>query len=231
MFQSSGRQNPQAQAKRKLFEPDAMDEMMIVSEGEHSQLFDTESQQLDEELLTCPESVPVEAAPEDVNRDFQEAPAVLQDESINVAKRRKRNNVPGDEPRARKRTRNPSKWKANVSKTAKNAGMPYKTKKGDFVPGKAMGPPCEDSCKFQCCKEITQENRMAIFNLFWKTTDTHDKKWHFITRLVTNKAPERPAIDTISGKNRTNTRNYFLRINNEMKRVCKTMFLSTLAIS
>lgn len=144
--------------------------------------------------------------------------------------KRHRRSIENDQPRARKRSRNPKKWIDNVNKAARNAGKSYTTRKGKMVPEKTLGPRCEAACKYKCQQNVSEEDRMLIFEKFYKT-DTHDKKWLFISNLVTVKPPAKAAADTASGKNRSSSRSYFLRISGEMKRVCKVMFLNTLAIS
>lgn len=43
--------------------------------------------------------------------------------------------------------RQPELWQKNIGKIDKNCGNPYITSKGNHVPGKSIGKPCNDSCR------------------------------------------------------------------------------------
>ena len=118
----------------------------------------------------------------------------------------------------------PRKYKESPSsiarRLARNSGQEYITEKGKYVPAKVFKHElC--NCRFDC-KTISAEERKLIFDKFWGT-----KCWlsqeNFIAASVRVSFPKRIVQDSRRQHSRT-----FL-LNN--KRVCKTVFLSTLGIS
>lgn len=147
---------------------------------------------------------------------------------INNVKRKRQNQAP-IEPQARKRQSYPSNPKVNAAKAARHAGKEL-SKTGKVFPKKELGPPCKEDCKLKCHERVTNEDRQLVFDKFYESHDQR-KKWDFISRLLYLKRPDRPSAETISGKNRSTSIEYHVRVKGDIVRVCKTLFLSTLQIS
>lgn len=70
------------------------------------------------------------------------------------------------------------------------------------------------------------ETRKVIFNKYWKELEWDQKKIY-----VTSLMKKSTARKFVAGKSRRSfTYEYFLRVENEVKQVCKKMFLSTLEL-
>ncbi|KAK3932989.1 Penicillin-binding protein PbpB [Frankliniella fusca] len=132
---------------------------------------------------------------------------------------RKRTRTPGSRSGSpvRKRLRDPSMWKKQIRKTAKNCGQEYVSARGKTVSAKQMKPGC--SCKFDCLHRITEEQREHSFRTFWNLGD-HDRQWEFI-RAHSKSKPTK----SIKGK-----RNFHRTFYLHGVKVCKKMFTSTLSI-
>lgn len=96
---------------------------------------------------------------------------------------------------------------------------------------KTMGPPCTSSkCvkyKTRFCNTINLERRNSIFHKFWKELEWDQKKI-YVTSLMKKRNTVRKFVPGDS--RRSFTYEYFLRVDNEVKQVCKKMFLSTLGV-
>lgn len=126
----------------------------------------------------------------------------------------------------RKRKRDVKNWQDVKNKKLKNSGEAYlsvRSKKTHV--GKSIGPPC--SCKKKCFEKFTQDQRMNIFNQYWKLGD-HEEQWQYILRYV--KASTIKKMTLSRSRNRTQTLSYTLPINDDLVQVCKVFFLNTLSI-
>nr|CAH7736180.1 unnamed protein product [Callosobruchus chinensis] len=96
---------------------------------------------------------------------------------------------------------------------------------------KSMGPTCiSEKCvkyKNRFCDTILQEQREIIFQKFWKDLDWDQKKI-YVTSLMHKKPVSRRYVSGDS--KRSFTYEYFLKVNEDTKQVCKQMFLSTLGL-
>lgn len=96
-----------------------------------------------------------------------------------------------------------------------------------YVEGRKLKPPC--SCKSKCYQKISEENRLHIFNQFWKKCDTWDQRRQVIARSVTKK---QKLIMKTEGNLETDRRKfsfvYRLIADSISDRVRRTMFLNTL---
>lgn len=97
---------------------------------------------------------------------------------------------------------------------------------------KKLGPSCTSSkCikyKNRFCNSIDFDTRNSIFQKFWKELDWDQKK-----KLCNefNEEKKNTGRKFVSGDSRRAfTYEYFLRVDNETKQVCKKMFLSTLGL-
>ena len=117
----------------------------------------------------------------------------------------------------KKRKRNEGNWKA-VQKKHKNVT-------GD---GKKMKEPCPVTCRLKCSEKLDENTRKACFDEYWGTGST-ERQWDFHLNNVLNFPIERRRrSDNAEGDSRRDmTKFYHLHD----IRVCKIMYLNTLAIS
>lgn len=142
---------------------------------------------------------------------------------------------PSTSSRTSKKKSNPESWMRNKRKLAKNTGQPYIASNGKFIEAKQMKSNCGESCRMNCTKKITEENRLKNFTYFYQLADIAKQRKFLFEHMKTyeprrNKLPKNPL------KIRAVQRSYFLNIpsetdENEMVQVCKLMFLNTFSIS
>lgn len=133
-----------------------------------------------------------------------------------------------DSPRdsVRKREVNKSKWIKEVAKAALNAGKEHVTPKGVHRKARIILPPCKVSCR-RCKNRLSEEERVEIHRRFWELPNI-DRKRDYISRCVSCQAPK--TCSTIPGRARNTSRIYSFQVKDELRRVCKTMFLHTLGV-
>ncbi|GLV37529.1 hypothetical protein CBL_20341 [Carabus blaptoides fortunei] len=142
--------------------------------------------------------------------------------------------------RARKGHPEPNTWKRNINQTSRMKGQSYsvvkKTKdiaKNTVIQRKQreLGPRCNSSMclkskeKRQCYK-ISEEQRQAVFKLFWSDMNWNERKIFVATLVHRVNVKQRTTQKASSPKNYT--LKYHLKIENELVPVCKKMFSSTL---
>ena len=69
-----------------------------------------------------------------------------------------------------------------MKKEARQAGETYKTVKGENVAAHEIKQGC-GNCKFKCRNTVHEDERVKIFEEFWKIP-TLDRKWDCIARHV-----------------------------------------------
>lgn len=129
-----------------------------------------------------------------------------------------------DKPRRRKRQ--PEQWPRNIRKQRRLEGKEYVSSAGKIVPAAEMKGPCSDKCRLKC-SAIMEEDRSRVFNAYYQLAD-YSRQRDFI-HANTVKLIKRSAT-TLDQSRRQNSIKYFLPINGEKRKVCKTMFLNTLGI-
>lgn len=159
-----------------------------------------------------------------------------------------------------KRTKHPENWKVNVKKNARLKGEEYigvggKCRivkynltfnimsniynntyfflyTGKIVPAKKMGRPCV--CRMQCTNKIDEKEREELHKAFWKTYTWQQRK-QYIALSVKESPKQRTRLRNIqsehSSRSRQVTFTYSLLLKDEFITVCKSMFLSTFAVS
>lgn len=143
--------------------------------------------------------------------------------------------------RKKRHSVNESEWEVNKNKNAREVGEDYHGKKR--VDGKWNYKIRKEGRKMKarcCCKSnpnkskmqrntITEEDKNNIFCRFWKMPWGEKKLYVdlFVVVHPTSRARDRKDNDT---SRRESSYLYFLERNKEKVRVCKTMFLNTLAI-
>lgn len=143
------------------------------------------------------------------------------------------------EMRKRKRKAKISEWDREKSKLRRMKGKEYLgyTRTADrrvlhdkMRQARSLGPSCNSSkCikyKNRFCNSMDEDSRKSIFEKFWELD--WDQKKVYISCLMKKKATVRKFVPDNS--RRAHTYEYYLRINNEVRQVCKKMFLSTLGV-
>lgn len=141
--------------------------------------------------------------------------------------------------RKRNRKANEEEWSRQKTKAKRMTGEDYvgytRNEKGEVAHNKVrsarkMGRTCiSKKClkyKNRSCSSFSEEHRKLIFKKFWEDMSWDQKKM-YVTGLMEMKPTQRKYVEN---SRRSITYNYFLKIGNERKRVCKTMFLSTLGL-
>lgn len=133
--------------------------------------------------------------------------------------------------RKNRRSKQSNTWQKNVRKNARLQGNSFIDPQGNVRPLKEMGSPCSN-CRLKCYERLTDQLRETFFDKFYQLGSAR-LKWEFIlnyTRTIgTKKFNE--------NSRRQYSRQFFIGTgvhthgSEEMEKVCKTMFLSTLAIS
>ncbi|XP_016112975.1 uncharacterized protein [Sinocyclocheilus grahami] len=133
-----------------------------------------------------------------------------------------------------RKRKNDRSWKKHVNKRRRMMGQPYVGIRGneevDMEP-RAMGPSCQSagcvkSSKHHC-STIGEADRENIFKCFWENMNWEEKKMYV-----------RGLVDVIPVKRRRGCNNsrrlstliYFLKVDGQRRRVCKSFFLSTLGL-
>lgn len=131
----------------------------------------------------------------------------------------------------RKRSCTPAEWRHNKAKAAVDSGEDHYNCKGVFRPGKQIKPACV--CRAKCSLKISEEERLAVHNMFWKYLKDKRRQWQYI---YTHSPTSAKKTKSTENSRRANTRKYYLGIlddnQKEVKRVevCKVMFTNTLTI-
>lgn len=117
--------------------------------------------------------------------------------------------------------------KRHENKTKRLSGEVHENRKGVIKSAKRpRNNVCKETCYYQCQKNISQELRELICSKFWALS-SYTSQNNFIINNV--EAIEKKRIYTKNtASRRSRTLNYFLPINDDKIRVCKTFFLSTL---
>ena len=101
--------------------------------------------------------------------------------------------------------------------------MVYTTKNGKEVKKRSMKRLTD--CKNECCKNVLYEDQCRIFKSYWEQ-GTYEKRVNFVSHHLELHAKKRSRGQNL--KNRKYTIDYYLTVESNRYRVCKTCFLSTL---
>ncbi|KAL4704116.1 hypothetical protein ACJJTC_001043 [Scirpophaga incertulas] len=146
--------------------------------------------------------------------------------STNKTKKRyPKKNTPG-----RKRVLNKENWKNSICKRKKNLGQQYINKEGKLIPKKEMKASCGDNCSRKCREAITENHRNLLFTRFWELGD-HNSQMEYISRFVKRVIKKQVTVSTASSSRRNWSFQYYLFVDGQEIRTCKTMFLNTFSIS
>lgn len=131
----------------------------------------------------------------------------------------------------RKRSRNPDMWFRNQQQRKRLSGQEYKTRSGNTIQAKVfVDKPC--NCSKNCNSKISSEDREACFNSFYSLNSQTEQNV-FIREYVLSSATERhrPTTGTPVKMPKSHTFSYFMRVDNEIIKVCKKYFRETYQIS
>ncbi|GAB6023058.1 hypothetical protein CHUAL_014196 [Chamberlinius hualienensis] len=152
-----------------------------------------------------------------------------QDHSIPVQRRAKRFEV--DE----------TSWKRNSNKRKRMSGIAYESLKKQYgkyeyvkKDARKMGSPCNCSLSKRSskmkCNELTESDRNAIFDNFWKNMTWNQKKGYVASLVEALPVKQHRASSGPENSRRDKSLIFHLPKNNIRVRVCKIMFLNTLAV-
>uniref|UniRef100_A0A6P7H6I5 Uncharacterized protein LOC114344949 n=1 Tax=Diabrotica virgifera virgifera TaxID=50390 RepID=A0A6P7H6I5_DIAVI len=79
-----------------------------------------------------------------------------------------------------KRKAQPEEWIRNKAKRLRNSGKEYvtKSKEKKMRPVRKVGRPCTDKCKLKCANKFTEEQRQAIFKVYYDLPDIERKRFY-----------------------------------------------------
>lgn len=96
-----------------------------------------------------------------------------------------------------------------------------------------MGPPCQSKIckqwKTRFCSEIKCDDRLKIFNHFWKDLVCWKEKQIYILSLIELVEPKQRTTKSLTSR-RSGTYFYYLKVGNSKFCVCRNMFLNTFGL-
>lgn len=134
---------------------------------------------------------------------------------------------------SRKRKRNEKDWKKNKNKVLHNTGREYVNSRNKTVEAKVFKHVGKSCCKLGCVDRLSEEERREIHSRFWQL-GSHSAQTSFIAgcveeTYVKTKKFVSPNLPSKSGK--FFQRKFVLSSGDKCVRICKSVFLKTLAIS
>lgn len=228
---------------RRIYEKSTSQKNILLQVVEHLENMSQEQENnvkeetFEEEFFETHEEMAIDEdlVQEDVYEEPEEVMNVCHEEHLSVS-----TEVSPEKPAARTKTKvvrrsNPESWKRNTRKLAKNTGQSYVASNGKFVEAKRVKDNCGASCRMQCVKKITEEDRHENFKAFYSLADIA-KQRKFLYDHMMSLEPRRLKNLSSPKKCRNVQRHYFLDVTHpngaaEMVQVCKLMFLNTFCIS
>ena len=129
-------------------------------------------------------------------------------------------------PNVRKRQTNKSEWVVSKRQKAVQSGKEHTNNQGKFISAKKIvsKKDCAAKCKFDCLSKIDKETQETIFLQFYKLESNAKHAYIAQTTVCSSTAAEKNARKKFSYT-------YFHLKGESSLRVCKSFYLSTLAIS
>ena len=129
-------------------------------------------------------------------------------------------------PNFRKRPINKPTWIVNKCKKAHESGQQHMNNKEKLIPAKKIVSKkgCAIKCLFNCTQKIDRETQGSIFMAFY-TLDTNGKHSFIAQTTVCSSV-----AGTKQGHMKSNC-SYFLMKGEDSFRICKSFYLTTLALS
>lgn len=132
-------------------------------------------------------------------------------------------------PLKRRKRALPTEWKRNINKARKADGLSYITK-GVIRTAKLPKPIQCDKCIYKCTQKFSPEERNVLCRNFYNMNFIARKNF-ILSRLKIQPVKTRKVQKTSNKKDRTFSKKYFFKKNNEENQVCLNFFKATLCIS
>ncbi|KAJ8867271.1 hypothetical protein PR048_031070 [Dryococelus australis] len=114
-----------------------------------------------------------------------------------------------------------SEWKDNKNKALRNAGKPYRNRKGTFVPGKCASE--------KECDKISKDMKTKLFQDFYRQTYNEQSMYLVQRCMALEDVKRRNVAEDVS--RRQPTFKYQLPVNGKSYNVCKKTVLNVFKIS
>lgn len=129
--------------------------------------------------------------------------------------------------KGKKRKLNPSLWKRNLSKIQRAKGEECVSLRNKIIQKRVTGPECK--CKWKCFDNFTNDEKLLILDNFNKIADKQKQDTYLggliKTRCITRRRPKDG-----SGKQKSFSSEYKIRISLNEVRVCKKAFCSLFGV-
>jgi hypothetical protein len=128
--------------------------------------------------------------------------------------------------KTRKRTRNLSKWKQNITKALRNTGQCYlsASKLKKQVPARSIKDVC-NNCRLKCSERISETERIDLFNNYWSLGNLELQRAYISSCMIDIKPKYRY---TNAEKPRLPNSALYFTVNGNKIRVCKKYFINSL---
>ena len=129
---------------------------------------------------------------------------------------------------SRKRKLNKDKWKKNVKSRLRNSGEQYMTKSGKIVAKREWQPSkcLQKKCPLKCHTRVSENDQCGLFNYYWKELGSYNKQQEYLASHIQTSNTK---LKTTESSRRKYTAKYFLTVHGEKVRVCRDLFMRTLA--
>lgn len=150
-------------------------------------------------------------------------------EHVQVEEETVANSEESPEKRGKKRKRRSAEWAKRKAKLLRNSGESYKSRTGNVVKAREMGPLCSNKCKLKCGTKFTEEQRRAIFTEYWNLKCLQRQRAFVAKSTRPKQVKYRRVTD---GTPRAPNHSFHLSLKpGEETTVCKTFFVNTLGIT
>jgi hypothetical protein len=129
---------------------------------------------------------------------------------------------------SRKRKHTPENWERNKLKKNRHTGKSYTTHYGKMFSEKKMKSGCGMKCRYKCHEKISNEDRLALFENYWRIGDKSRQR-EFLARCIKRHSTKRKTCSETSRRQHSHT--YTFSKNSSDIQVCKVFFLGTLDVS
>ncbi|XP_050298179.1 uncharacterized protein LOC126737353 [Anthonomus grandis grandis] len=131
--------------------------------------------------------------------------------------------------KTRKHLRKENLWARNVKKQKINSGQEYTSRLGKVHRPKRIKPPCNENCLYKCATHVSKENKISIFQQFYKLSDKTRQR-EYLLKCMTTSTPKKVAQNPDNRKHRKINHAYYFEVNCKNVRVCKCFFMAILDI-
>lgn len=133
--------------------------------------------------------------------------------------------------KTRKRTRNPSKHKANEKKQKVQRGEQYTTNAGKLIEKKTFQPQAICRCKKNCAQKINSDRQQEIFSAYYKF-ENWNQKTLFLRTIIKTASVKENLNPIINLKKRDFSHKYYLGDQSGVQyQVCLSFLLNCVQIT